>query len=181
MRKLKSLLLVAFVALSTSGIANAQKIGHVNYERVIANMPETRTLQAEIEKISKTYKDEIDDMEKKLQDKYKKYAAEQASQTQQVNEQRAQEVQSDNSRISQAKQAAYQDIQEKQNKGLVPIIKKINDVIKQIAKDRGLLYIVDATPGKGILVAEGEDIYNALKVKLGLLPDLKQPDPTAQK
>ena len=51
MRKLKSLLIVAFLALGMSGVANAQKVGHVNLERVIANMPETRTLLTEIEKI----------------------------------------------------------------------------------------------------------------------------------
>ena len=59
MRKFKSLLLVAFLTLGMSGIANAQKIGHVVYERVIANMPETRALQAELAKITKTYKDDI--------------------------------------------------------------------------------------------------------------------------
>ena len=39
MRKLKSLLLVAILTLGMSGLANAQKVGHVVYERVIANMP----------------------------------------------------------------------------------------------------------------------------------------------
>ena len=132
MRKFKSLLLVAFLTLGMSGIANAQKIGHVVYERVIANMPETRALQAELAKITKTYKDDIDGMKKKLDDKIKKYTAEQAQQTEDTNKQRAQEVQVDNSRIQQAEQAAYQDIQEKQNNKLVPIIGKARKAISEI-------------------------------------------------
>ena len=71
MRKLKSLLLVAILTLGMSGLANAQKVGHVVYERVIANMPETRALQVELAKITKTYKDDIDGMKKKLDDKIK--------------------------------------------------------------------------------------------------------------
>jgi outer membrane protein len=181
MRKLKTLLIVAFVALGTSGVANAQKIGHVNLERVIANMPETRALQADIQKISKTYADDIASMEKKLDDKIKKYTAEQSSQTEDVNKQRAQEVQGENARIQQAKQAAYQDIQEKQQKGLIPILQKAEKVVNEVASEKALVYILDASAGKGLLVFDkGEDIYDALKAKLGLLPDQKRPEPTAQ-
>lgn len=174
MRKLKSLLIVAFVALGTSGVANAQKIGHVNLERVIANMPETRALQAEIAKITKTYKDDIDGMGKKFEAKYKKYSAEQASQTEDVNKQRAEEIQNERNRIVQAEQAAVQDIQEKQQKGLIPILQKAEKAVNEVASSKGLVYILDASAGKGLLVAKGEDIYDALQAKLGLLPDQKK-------
>tara|TARA_B110000003_G_scaffold111447_1_gene114086 strand:- start:28886 stop:29428 length:543 start_codon:yes stop_codon:yes gene_type:complete len=175
MRKLKSLLLVAFLTLGMSGIANAQKVGHVVYERVIANMPETRALQAELAKITKTYKDDIDGMKKKLDDKIKKYTAEQAQQTEDTNKQRAQEVQVDNSRVQQAEQAAYQDIQEKQNNKLAPIIEKARKAIEEVATSKQILYVFDASAGRGLLIAEGEDLYDAVKAKLGLLVDLKEP------
>ena len=181
MRKLKSLLFVAFLALGMSGVANAQKVGHVNLERVIANMPETRALQADIAKTTKTYKDDIDGMGKKFEAKYKKYSAEQASQTEDVNKQRAEEIQNDRNRIVQAEQAAVQDIQEKQQKGLIPILTKAEKAVNEVASEKGLLYILDASAGKGLLVAKGEDIYDALKAKLGLLPDQKPQQPSAQK
>ncbi len=181
MRKLKSLLLVAFLALGMSGVANAQKTAHITYERVIANMPETRALQAELAKITKTYKDDIDGMKKKLDDKIKKYTAEQATQTEDINRQRAQEVQADNARIQQAEQAAYQDIQEKQNTKLQPIVAKARKAIEEIAKSKGILYVLDASAGRGLLVADGEDLYDAAKAKLGLLADVKRPEPTVQK
>tara|TARA_R110000787_G_scaffold70646_9_gene157066 strand:+ start:1838 stop:2377 length:540 start_codon:yes stop_codon:yes gene_type:complete len=175
MRKLKSLLIVAFLALGMSGVANAQKVAHVVYERVIANMPETRALQLELAKITKTYKDDIDGMKKKLDDKIKKYTAEQAQQTENTNKQRAQEVQTDNARIQQAEQAAYQDIQEKQNTKLSPIIDKARKAIGEIAKAKGILYVFDASAGRGLLVSEGENLYDAVKTKLGLLADVKKP------
>jgi len=180
MRKLKSLLIVAFLALGMSGVANAQKVGHVNLERVIANMPETRALQTDIAKTTKTYKDDIDGMGKKFEAKYKKYSAEQASQTEEVNKQRAEEIQNERNRIVQAEQAAMQDIQEKQQKGLIPILQKAEKAINEVASEKGLLYILDASAGKGLLVAKGEDVYDALKAKLGLLPDQKREQPSAQ-
>jgi len=175
MGKLKSLLLIVFVAFGSSKITNAQKIGHVVYERVIANMPETRALQTELAKITKTYKDDIDEMKKKLNDKINKYTAEQAQQTEETNKQRAQEVQADNSRIQQAEQAAYQDIQEKQNSKLVPIIEKARKAVSEIAKAKQIVYVFDASAGRGLLVANGEDLYETVKVKLGLLADVKEP------
>jgi len=174
MRKLKSLLLVAFLALGMTGVANAQKIGHVNLERVIANMPETRALQAEIAKITKTYKDDLDSEKKKLDDKIQKYTAEQAAQTEDVNKSRVQEVQNDNTKIARAEQAAVQDIQEKQQRKLIPILQKAEKALNEIAKEKGLAYILDASAGKGLLIINGgEDVYEAAKAKLGLLPDPK--------
>ena len=169
MRKLKSLLLVAILTLGMSGVANAQKVGHVVYERVIENMPETRALQVELAKITKTYKDDIDGMKKKLDDKIQKYTAEQAQQTEDTNKQRAQEVQVDNSRVQQAEQAAYQDIQEKQNNKLAPIIEKARKAISEVAKAKQILYVLDGSAGRGLLVADGENLYDAVKAKLVFL------------
>jgi outer membrane protein len=143
-------------------------------------MPETRALQAELAKITKTYKDDIDGMKKKLQDKVKKYTAEQAQLTEDTNKQRVEEVQADNSRIQQAEQAAYQDIQEKQNNKLIPIVDKARKAINEVAKAKQILYVLDASAGRGLLVSDGEDLYDAVKEKLGLLEDVKQPTAPAK-
>ena len=120
-------------------------------------------------------------MAKKFEAKYKKYSAEQASQTDDVNKQRAEEIQGERNRIQQAEQAAGQDIQQRQQTKLIPILQKAEKAIKEVAKAKGLLYILDGSAGKGLLVADGPDIYEDLKVKLGLLPNQKQPQPAAQK
>jgi outer membrane protein len=107
--------------------------------------------------------------------KIQKYTAEQAQQTEDTNKQRAQEVQVDNSRVQQAEQAAYQDIQEKQNNKLAPIIEKARKAISEVAKAKQILYVLDGSAGRGLLVADGENLYDAVKAKLGLLADMKQP------
>ena len=173
MRKLKSLLIITFLAFGMISVTNAQKIGHVNLERVIANMPETRSLQADIAKTTKTYKDDLESSAKAIDAKIQKYTAEGPSQTEEVNKQRADEVQGERARLAQAEQAAVQDIQEKQQKGLIPILQKAEKAVNEVADTKALIYILDASAGKGLLVAKGENIYEALQTKLGLLPDQK--------
>ncbi|MEN8775652.1 MAG: OmpH family outer membrane protein [Polaribacter sp.] len=176
MKNFRTLLLIAVFTLGFAGMSNAQKIGHINYQRVIDNMPETRALTANLEKIGKTYQGEIEGMKKKLEAKYQKYTAEQATQTEETNKKRAEEVQLDKVKLDQAQQAAYQEMQGKQNEGLEPIVKKAEKAIQDTAADKGILYVFDE---KSLIVKKGVDLYDAVKAKLGLLKD--KPKPQQQK
>lgn len=167
MRNLKSLLLIAVFTLGLGGVANAQKMGHIDFEKLVAEMPATKQLKADIEKLGKTYQDEIEGMAKKLDAKMKKYTAEQNNQTKEINEIRAKEVQTDNQRYEQLRQTAYQEMQKKQAEGLKPIIEKAQKAIEEVAATKGILYVLDASVGKGLLVKKGEDLYAAVKAKIG--------------
>jgi len=168
MKNLKSLLLIAIFSLGLINVTNAQKIAHINTEKLVANMPETKALKAEIEKLGKTYQGDIEGMAKKLEAKIKKYTAEQNTQTQATNEKRALEVQQDRAKIEQLRDVAYQEIQKKQQEKLGPILKKAQQAIKDVAASRGVIYVLDSAAGKGLLVFDkGEDLYDAVKTKLG--------------
>jgi outer membrane protein len=58
------------------------------------------------------------------------------------------------------------------NAGLAPIQEKAIKAINEIATSKGILYVM--TSGS-LLVKNGEDLYEAVKVKLGLLADVKAP------
>ena len=80
---------------------------------------------------------------------------------------RAQEVQTDQQRYEQLRQTAYQEMQKKQADGLKPIVDKAQKAIEDVAAAKGILYVMDSTPGKGLLVKKGEDLFAAVKTKLG--------------
>jgi outer membrane protein len=122
---------------------------------------------SDIEKLGKTYQDEIEGMGKKLEAKVKKYQAEQNVQTKEINESRALEVQQENQRYEQLRQTAYQEMQKKQAEGLNPIIEKAQKAIEDVAAAKGIVYVFDSSVGKGLLVSKGEDLFNAVKAKLG--------------
>jgi outer membrane protein len=174
MKNFKTLLLIAVFTLGVNGFTNAQKIGHVDYQRVIDNMPETRALGTTLEKLGKSYQTEIEGLKKKLDAKVQKYTAEQATQTETTNTQRAQEVQQDKARFDQAQQAAYQEMQKRQAQDLEPIVLKAENAIKGIASAKGILYVFDA---KSLIVKQGEDLYEAATAKLGLLKDRAEQQP----
>ena len=172
MKNFKTLLLIAVLTLGVTSVSNAQKIGHVDYQRVIDNMPETRALTTTLEKLGKSYQSEIEGLKKKLEAKVQKYTAEQATQTETTNKTRAQEVQVDKARFDQAQQAAYQEMQKRQAQDLEPIVMKAEKAIKAIAAEKGILYVFDA---KSLIVKQGEDLYAAAKAKLGLLKNKTTP------
>ncbi len=168
MKHLKTLLLVAIFSIGLGGVANAQKIGHINTDKLLAEMPATKAMKAELDKLQKTYKDDIEAMAKKLEAKFKKYDAEGKSQTQEVNQKRAAEIQQERLKIGQAEQAAGKEMQRKYQERSIPILKKAEEAIKAVAAEKGIIYVLDAAPGKGLIVYDkGEDIYNAVKAKLG--------------
>lgn len=167
MKNLKTLLLIAVFTLGLGSIANAQKVGHIDFEKLIAEMPETETLKLDMEKLGKTYQDEIQGMEKELESTRKKYVAESNTQTQETNDKRAQELQAQNAKLEQARRFAYQDMQKKQNDGLQPIIEKAQKAIDEVAAAKSVLYVLDASVGKGLLVKKGQDLFDAVKTKLG--------------
>lgn len=167
MKNFKTLLLIAVFTLGLGGVANAQKFGHIDFEKLVAEMPQTTQLKQDIEKLGKTYQDEIEGMGKKLDAKIKKYQAEQNTQTKEINETRALEVQQENQRYENLRQTAYQEMQKKQAEGLNPIIEKAQKAVNDVADAKGIVYVFDASVGKGLLVSKGEDLYAAVKTKLG--------------
>ena len=54
MKNLKTLLLIAVFTLGLGGVANAQKFGHIDFEKLVADMPQTTKLKLDIEKLGKT-------------------------------------------------------------------------------------------------------------------------------
>ena len=84
MKNFKTLLLIAVFTLGVGGVANAQKMGHIDFEKLVAEMPQTKQLKVDMEKLGKTYQDEVESMAKKLDAKMKKYGAEQNSQAKEI-------------------------------------------------------------------------------------------------
>lgn len=48
-----------------------------------------------------------------------------------------------------------------------PILEKAQNAIQKVAKTQGFQYVLDATPGAGVLVADGKDLLADVKKELG--------------
>ena len=167
MKSLRKLfaVIILFTAFST---IQAQKIAHIDSEQLLLSMPETKAMEDELKKVQQTYADEYNAQMAALQAKLKKYDAEAPTQTDIKNQERQQEVQDLQQKIEKYGQTAQQEIQKKQFDLLKPIVEKAQQAVKDVAAEKGILYVMDSSPGKGMIVFEGEDLLAAVKVKLGL-------------
>lgn len=167
MRNLKTLLLIAVFTFGIGGAVNAQKVAHIDFQKLITEMPDYKAMTAEIKKLEKTYQNDIEGMAKKLEAKKNKYETEAATQTEITNRTRAQEVQQDYTRIQQYEREAFKELQAKQTAKLKPIIEKARKAIDDVAAAKGFVYVLDSTEGKSLLVKKGTDLYSSVKAKLG--------------
>lgn len=170
MKQITTFLFAAVVFFAAGTFSNAQsKIAHIDSQALIGEMPATKSAQAEIEKLEKTYQTEIEGMITEYQNKIKRYDAEAASQTDDENAKRMQEVETMQRSIREYQGQAQEDLQKKQFELLKPIAEKVQAAITKVAKAKGIEYVLQSTPNNGIvLVANGYDLMADVKKELGL-------------
>jgi len=165
MNVIKTLLLLAVFTLGFTTITAQTKVAHINSEALVSSLPAYKALQTKLEKLGKSYQDEVTSLETTLKTKLQKYDAESASQTPETNAARQQEVQLEAQKIEQYKAAAMQDIQKQEQTGLKPILDKAQKAVEDVAAAQGYDYVLNAN---GLVVAKGKDLLADVKAKLGV-------------
>lgn len=167
MKQFKTLLFAAALFFGATSLSQAQtKIAHINTQELVAAMPATKSAQAEVEKLAKTYESDIKSMAEELDKLAKRYDAESASQTQEENMKRVQEVQTKEQNIRQFQGQAQQELQKKEFDLLKPITEKAKAAILKIGRAQGFTYVLDSSQG-GVIMADGKDIMADVKKELG--------------
>ena len=166
MRKIKILLLILCVTISFT-VSSQSKVAHINSTELVSSMPEMNEAKTELEKLAKTYENDIQTMAAELQSKVKQYDTEASAQTDEENARRLQEVQGMEQSIRQYQNQAHQELQKKQFDLLKPITEKAQAAIVKVAKAQGFDYVLDSTQGQGVILADGKDLIEDVKRELG--------------
>lgn len=168
MKLFRNLLLVSVLFLGFTATQAQSKIAHINTQELVSAMPETKQMEEELKKVAQAYDTDYKTQTNELQAKLKKYDAEAPTQTDVENEKRRIEVGDLQKKLQLYAQSAQQELQKKQFDLYKPIEEKAQSAIKEVAKAKGIEYVFDSSPGKGLLVFTGEDLMAAVKTKLGL-------------
>ena len=161
--------LVLTLALTLSSVTFAQsKVAHIDFQKLISEMPSVLAAQEEVQKLEKDYQPEIEASIKEYQTKLQTYSAEAENQTDVTNQARQQELAGMEQNIQQFRQTASQDIQKKQADLLRPIIENARAKIQEIAKGQGFDYVLDASLGGSVMMANGKDLEPDVKKALGI-------------
>lgn len=162
-----TLLAVILLGISVVGVAQT-KFGHINSEQLISMMPESATIEKELETLGKTFDDELKSMYSEFEAKGKKYEAEAATKGDAINKSRAKEMQDMQQRMQQYQQSAQQEIQKKRFDLLQPILERAQKAIDEVAKEKNLDYIFDASKGQLLFAKESKNVLDDVKKKLGI-------------
>ncbi len=167
MKYLKTLLLA--ITLTTGMVvANAQKVAHINSEELVTAMPESKAMETELSKMAQNFDNDYKAQATSLQAKLEKYQREAPTKTDEENAKRQQEVAELQQKLQLYLKSAQEEMQKKQFDMLKPIIEKAQKAIQDVAKEKGIKYVFDSAPGKGLIVFDGEDLLPAVKAKLGI-------------
>ena len=166
MRKIKILLLILCVSISFA-VNSQSKVAHINSTELVSSMPEMNEARTELEKLAKTYENDIQTMAAELQSKVKQYDTEASAQTDEENARRLQEVQGMEQSIRQYQSQAQQELQKKEFDLLQPITEKAQAAIVKVAKAQGFDYVLDSTQGQGVILADGKNLIEDVKTELG--------------
>lgn len=165
MNVIKTIVLVAILTLGFTSVKAQTKVAHINTEALVALMPATKTLKAKLEKLGKTYDNEMKTKEAELKAKFEKYNAEFESQTEATNAERTKEVQMEAKKMEQFKAEAMRDLQKQEQDGLKPILTAAQKAIDEVAAEQGYDYVLNVAM---LVVAKGKDLLPDVKAKLGI-------------
>ena len=169
MKQFKTLLFAVALFFGATSMMNAQsKVAHINTQELIASMPEMKAAESQLQKLQKTYEGDLQTMATELQNKMKQYQAEAATKTDVENEKRAKEVQGMRDNILKYEQNAQQEMGKKQENLIKPIMEKARQAIQKVARAKGFQYVIDATAGSGLILADGPDLLADVKKELGI-------------
>ncbi|HET8737773.1 MAG TPA: OmpH family outer membrane protein [Pricia sp.] len=169
MKHLKKISVALILFVAATGFVNAQsKIAHIDVTQLLSAMPEMKTAEAELKKLSETYNADIESSMTELKNKYTQYENEAASKTPEENEKRAIELQGARQTIAEAQQKAQQELQKKQQELFAPISDKAKAAIEKVATEQGYDYVIDSQAGGGLIVAKGKDLLADVKAELGI-------------
>ena len=166
MKQLKTLVIALVLFVGTQMSAQT-KVAHIDVQALMTNMPEMKAAQSQLEKIKENYDKEYKTMVQEYQTKLQKYEQEAPTAGEAVNEARSKEMQEMGGRIQQFQQSVQTDLGKKEMDLLKPILEKAQKAIQKVAAAKGFNYVLDATNGGGVLVANGTDLLADVKKELG--------------
>lgn len=169
--------MVAIAVMVGTMVATAQtKVAHIDSNKLLSEMPEMKNAQAQLQKLSKTYEDEIQASIKEyqvklqsLQNEISALTEEQLKARQAEFEKKGKDIDTMRANIQQAQQNASQELQKKQESLIAPLLEKAKKAIEKVAKAQGFHYVLDSAQqgGNNVLFADGKDLYNDVKKELG--------------
>jgi outer membrane protein len=159
------------LAFSLAVIVSTQaqsKFGYLNSNELLAMMPESQSMQEELQTYAKGLESQLTAMQAEYEKKVVEYQQNETSYTDIIKEDKIREIEGIQQRVVEFQKNAQQSLGEKEAELFTPIREKAMAAIDQVAKDGSYTFIFDSGSGSFLYAAESENVLNLVKSKLGL-------------
>lgn len=151
--------------------AQTVKLGHINTQELLEQMPEVTKLRKHLDSMQTSYQQMLKELDDKLQRLIAEASGPDARNWSDLKKNdKRKEIEQLNERLQGVQQDAQHEIQQETERRFTPINDKVKKAIADVAKEGKFTYIFDSTPnGSSLLYSEGgENIGPLVKKKLGL-------------
>jgi outer membrane protein len=178
MKQFLTILLISVGIFGSSVTVNAQKIGYISADEIIQLMPEAATIQAQLDQYQQSLYQNAQDKKNALDDAIAKFIKDSATMSASLKEVKRSDLQKQNQELSGEQQRIQNDFEQKRQELSIPLQKKLQGAIEEVAKENGYTYIM---PREALIVMPpANDIGPLVIKKLGLKPPATTPS-TPQK
>ncbi len=162
--KFTQILLIAIIMIGSIQLS-AQKLGHINSQNIIVDMPDYKSALIEFQDYQKSLQKRLEDLQRLNQEELQDYQSKMDQMTEE-SRQRAEADLQERFQNLEKKQYEFQTkLQEREQEIMLPIQTKLANAIKEVAKKNGYDYVFEEA---ATLYAEGNDISNLIRKHLGL-------------
>jgi outer membrane protein len=166
---MKKILLTIVVSLAVILTTQSQsKFGYLNSNELLAMMPESLSMQEELQTYAKGLESQLTAMQAEYEKKVVEYQQNETTYTDIIKEDKIREIESIQQRVVEFQKNAQQSLSEKEAELFIPIREKAMKAIDEVAEEGKFTFIFDSGSGSFLYAAESENIINLVKSKLGL-------------
>lgn len=166
MRKLL-LTLCVLAATQFSVHAQNQKIGHLNVQDLMLEMPERSQAETKLKEFAGVLDSRLKTMGDEYQSKLATAQQNEATMTNTEKEFALSELAELEERITKAQRKAQEDIAKQEQELLQPMVKRAQAAIDAVAKANGFAYVLDSSTGVIPYFEGGTDVTDLVKTELG--------------
>lgn len=165
---MKKGLIFAVAMLFATFQLDAQKVGYINTEKILAAIPEYKSAQTELEKLGNQYQQKIESEYSKIESLYQSYQQQKATLSAQARQQRENDIISREQTVKELQKSYFgQDgiMQKKSQELMDPIRERVDAAVKKIAENGNFMIIFDLSLMQGVAYARPGDDLSSLVIK----------------
>lgn len=168
-----ALLVIAYASSAQTPTQPAvQKIGYADWDYIFSQLPEFKTIDAELKAHRSQLESQMDAKQKDLQAKYEVFQKLPATTPDAIRADKQRELETLNESLQKFQQDAQTSLQNKQTSLMDPVFSKVGKAIEETAKENGFSFIINPQllQGGDILLYSDDkfDISTLVLKKLGI-------------